>query len=51
LSEFERGFSAVERLECDILLTPHPEGSGLWERVAATARQRLGQRVASERGR
>jgi metallo-beta-lactamase class B len=71
LTDFERGFATIERLKCDILLTPHPEGNRLWERAtardrgsrnafvetgacrryAATARQRLAQRVASERGR
>ena len=71
LSDFERGFAAIERLKCDVLLTPHPEGNRLWERVAertrgarnalvepgacrryvAGARQRLAQRVASERSR
>lgn len=38
LSDFERGFAAIERLKCDVLLTPHPEGNRLWERVAERAR-------------
>ncbi len=63
LADFERGFAVLERLRCDVLLTPHPEGSRLWERIAArdlvdrdacrryaaTARERLARRVASER--
>jgi metallo-beta-lactamase class B len=35
LSDFEHGFQVLERLPCDILLTPHPAASRLWERVAA----------------
>lgn len=38
LNDFERGFAAIERLRCDVLLTPHPEGNRLWERVAARDR-------------
>src|SRR6187455_796282 len=34
LQDFERGFSTLSSLPCDILLTPHPEASQLWERVA-----------------
>jgi metallo-beta-lactamase class B len=63
LQDFERGFAVLERLRCDVLLTPHPEGSRLWERVAArdlvdrsacrryaaTWRERLARRVATER--
>jgi metallo-beta-lactamase class B len=65
---FEQGFAALERLSCDVLLTPHPGASKLWDRVAArergeadalvdagacrryaaTARQQLAQRLASE---
>ena len=63
IADFNRGFSVLERLSCDILLTPHPDASGLWERVAAnalvdrtacaryaaTARERLARRIADER--
>jgi metallo-beta-lactamase class B len=35
IADFERGFAALERMRCDILITPHPSASGLWERVAA----------------
>lgn len=35
LADFTRGFAALERLSCDVLLTPHPEASGLWDRLAA----------------
>jgi metallo-beta-lactamase class B len=65
LQDFERGFAVLERLRCDVLLTPHPEGSRLWERVAArdlvdrnacrryaaASRERLARRVATERSR
>lgn len=35
IADFERGFAVLERLQCDILLTPHPGASALWERLAA----------------
>jgi metallo-beta-lactamase class B len=35
LRDFEKGFATLESLPCDILLTPHPDASGLWQRVAA----------------
>ncbi len=34
VSDFERGQALLETLPCDILLTPHPGASSLWERVA-----------------
>ncbi|MBI3790760.1 MAG: subclass B3 metallo-beta-lactamase [Gemmatimonadetes bacterium] len=34
LQDFERGLARLESLKCDILLTPHPDASGLWQRVA-----------------
>lgn len=37
IQDFERGFAVLERLSCDILLTPHPGASRLWERLAAQA--------------
>lgn len=33
LQDFARGFAALEAARCDILVTPHPEASDLWERV------------------
>lgn len=68
IADFERGFAVLERLPCNVLLTPHPGASRLWERVAerkkgvkdalvdsgacrryaATARQQLARRKASE---
>jgi metallo-beta-lactamase class B len=70
LDDFARGFATLESLRCDVLLTPHPSASTLFERLAAReqgradafrdpsacrryaagARQRLAQRVATERG-
>ncbi len=64
IADFERGFATLERLKCDVLITPHPGASQLWERVAsgslrdpaacaryvAGARQQLARRIAKERG-
>ncbi len=33
LTDFEKSFAVVEALPCDILLTPHPDATGLWERL------------------
>jgi metallo-beta-lactamase class B len=33
--DFEHGLSALEHLPCDVLLTPHPDASSLWDRLAA----------------
>jgi metallo-beta-lactamase class B len=65
VADFERGFRTLEALPCDILITPHPSGSSLWERVergrdglidpqackryAAAGRQRLAARLETER--
>lgn len=35
LADFQRSYATLEALPCDILLTPHPAASGLWERLAA----------------
>lgn len=35
IADFERGFAVLERLRCDILVTPHPGASQLFERFAA----------------
>jgi metallo-beta-lactamase class B len=64
VADFERGFGIIERLPCDILLTPHPGASSLWERIAqgadglvdsgacrryaASARQQLARRLQRE---
>lgn len=64
LADFARGRAVLEGLRCDVLLTPHPGASRLWERVAAdslvdreacrryaaAAREALARRVATERG-
>ena len=34
LDDFAHGFATLERLSCDVLLTPHPGASRLFERVA-----------------
>ncbi|HLK18948.1 MAG TPA: subclass B3 metallo-beta-lactamase [Bryobacteraceae bacterium] len=60
--DFERSFAFLESTPCDILITPHPEASNLWDRLAnhalvdpsachslaLTLRERLKQRLASE---
>lgn len=33
LEDFEKSFATVEGLPCEILLTPHPDATGLWERL------------------
>lgn len=38
ITDFERSHALLERLPCDILITPHPGASGFWERVAARER-------------
>ena len=35
IADFEHGFAMLEQLPCDVLLTPHPDASQLWQRVAA----------------
>jgi metallo-beta-lactamase class B len=35
-ADFSRGHAVLEQLRCDVLLTPHPGASKLWERLAAT---------------
>jgi metallo-beta-lactamase class B len=66
VADFERGFRKLEALPCDILITPHPSGSSLWERLArgpqalidrtacqqyaARGRQGLTRRLQTERG-
>lgn len=66
LADFERGFRALETMPCDLLVTPHPSGSALWERLeggpaklidpqacsryAAAGRERLARRLETERG-
>lgn len=35
LADFERSFVVLEHLHCDILVTPHPQASSFFERIAA----------------
>ncbi|MEO7999323.1 MAG: subclass B3 metallo-beta-lactamase [Gemmatimonadaceae bacterium] len=35
VADFENGYRVLESLRCDILVTPHPDVSGFWQRVAA----------------
>lgn len=66
VADFERGFATLEALPCDVLITPHPAASSLWERVergrdglideracaeyAAAGRRLLQRRLQAERG-
>jgi metallo-beta-lactamase class B len=36
-ADFARGHTTIERLRCDVLITPHPSASNLWERLAGSA--------------
>jgi metallo-beta-lactamase class B len=57
---FARSFDVIEHLPCDVLLTPHPSASGLWERplvdpaacrrYAENGREGLAKRLTSEHG-
>jgi metallo-beta-lactamase class B len=38
LEDFEKSFAFFEAVPCDILITTHPEVSGLWDRVDARKR-------------
>lgn len=63
--DFRKGHALLERVPCDILVTPHPSASELFDRLergalvdpgackrlAAAARRALEARLASERGR
>ena len=33
---FEKSFAFLDSVACDILLTPHPDASGLWDRVGGS---------------
>ena len=64
LADFERSYGVLEKLPCDVLLTPHPGASRLWDRVASlpdglvdgeacrryaeTGRRQLKERLARE---
>lgn len=71
VADFGRGHARLEEIACDVLVTPHPGASRMWERVegagrpgapalvdpegcrryAASARQALARRVATEQRR
>ena len=34
IADFERGYTTLARLSCDVLVTPHPGVSALWDRVS-----------------
>lgn len=36
--DFQNGHALLERLPCDLLITPHPSATSLWERIAARDR-------------
>ena len=33
--DFKHGFLVLERLPCDVFITPHPDASSFWQRIAA----------------
>jgi len=35
LAEFARSYEVLEHVACDVLITPHPDASGLWARLAS----------------
>jgi metallo-beta-lactamase class B len=39
LNQFEKSYEALDALPCDILITPHPEASNLWERLESRETQ------------
>ncbi|MDH5833804.1 subclass B3 metallo-beta-lactamase [Luteimonas kalidii] len=43
LAAFRETLDRVAALECDILVTPHPSASGLWERIGPHAAQPLAE--------
>ena len=34
IADFEKGFATLSALPCDVLMTPHPDASRLWDRIA-----------------
>jgi metallo-beta-lactamase class B len=48
VSDFERGFALLERIPCDVLLTPHPAASRMWERLAEGSGELAGGLVDGE---
>ena len=38
LEDFARSYAVLEQLPCDVLLTPHPGASRMWERLEARTR-------------
>lgn len=66
VDDFRKGFAALERMPCDLLITPHPGASSFWERLAsgreglidpdacrryaAAGRQQLERRLEQEAG-
>lgn len=52
LAGFERDFRFLEAVPCDVLITAHPDASGLWERVGYPMGDDTGQcRELAARGR
>ena len=49
--DFARGYATIESLPCDVLLTPHPGASRMWQRLSAdgTAADSLVDRAACTR--
>ena len=51
LKDFERSFAFLDTVKCDVLLTPHPGVSQMWERIATDLRDPSACRKYAETGR
>jgi metallo-beta-lactamase class B len=49
IADFEKAIARIEQLACDILITPHPGASNLWDRVAQKDGAQLVDRSACVR--
>lgn len=39
LAAFRQSIARIDQLECDVLITPHPSASAMWERFGTTAKR------------
>jgi metallo-beta-lactamase class B len=49
LQDFEKSFRAIEAFGCDVLVTPHPSASNLWNRLEGKDGAQLVDRTACDR--
>jgi metallo-beta-lactamase class B len=50
VADFERSFRTLETVACGILLTPHPEASGLWQRLERRDKERIADAMIDPAG-